>query len=99
MNEKTVVLAFVGSVVLIGYREIHASGQLPAPKALLSSAAAFSLLLVLGSFAPQLAGALGIGLLIALLMQPGLLDNVTTSLGGTLPTSPKSIIGPGQGKF
>ncbi len=84
--EKTLPATFLGVIALISYREVKSTGTLPGPHKFLSGATVYTMLFLLGAFAPELASVMSLGLLVAIAMVPGVLDPAQwKSVGFTLP--------------
>lgn len=81
MNDprRLVILMWFVALGLVAAREIRTNKTLPAPGAMVKGSVVFSILAVLGEFAPPFAAALAVGYTIALLMVPGLLPTPATS--------------------
>jgi hypothetical protein len=86
--KRLIVLAWFVGLALIAAREIRAARQLPNPAAMVKASILYSILIVVGEFAAPFGAALAIGYTLALLMVPGVLPSVqstVTNAGGTTP--------------
>lgn len=90
--EKTIPATFLGVIGLITYQSFKTTGTLPTPHRFVSGGAAYTMLFLLSTVAPELSAVMSLGLLIAVAFVPGILEPAQwKSVGFALP--PGSSIG------